>query len=105
MDAWLRAGQAYPMFWELSLREIDVILRAHAKRLETEQRLRRLQSYELGQLMRIAVNAPDKFPELADFLGEGPRQKSSSDADIAAFFKAHANAQAQTQAKPQTSRS
>ncbi len=87
MDGWLDAGQCQDEFWSRSLREIDLVFRAHLRRVKRAARIRRVQAYEVAQLIGLAVNQPKDFPKPAAYLDDAPR-KPASEIELRAYLMA-----------------
>lgn len=59
----MRLGLPYAEFWDLSLREVDLVSRAQRKRLEDEVARERVLNQERASLMAFAFHKPAKMPD------------------------------------------
>ena len=91
LGQWCAAGQHYPLFWELTFREICTILDGDQKRRVREHDDARARNYELAVLVSFAHHDPGKMPA---FKASGADEKAKSDelaqAQVRGFFIAAA---------------
>ena len=72
----------YQDFWDLTLREIDIILTARSDQTRNELTVARSVNYELAALIRVAFHAPDKFPDYKKHIGSDDVAPENKDREL-----------------------
>lgn len=79
-------GLPAPEFWEITLAEADVIMRAAVARQVRQKSLDDGRAYTLAQLITYAVNDPRRMPKFDKVFPDGrPRKVQSPEAIWAAM--------------------
>lgn len=89
----MEAGHSYQTFWDLTLREVTLILRATRRREDRAAEERRQQAWHIAQLAATAVLDPKSLPDPAVFItGRRAAKKYATPAEFGAFLAAGASA-------------
>lgn len=88
LTEWLRAGQDYRLFWDLTPREIHLALKAHHARQTAEHDRERARLHEAAQLVGWAFHDPKKMPEFKATVPTKKREVSTAadEAMVRAYF-------------------
>lgn len=68
-------------FWDVTLREADVILRAAGEREHRQKRLADGRAYSLAQLISYSVNDPKRMPRFDKVFPDTSRKKQAQSAE------------------------
>ena len=87
-------------FWGVTLREVDVILRAAADRHHNLKEIEDGRAYSLAVLMSFAVNDPKKMPKMDKVFPSGRPRKQQSPEEMLALMRQWVETSQALEAKP-----
>lgn len=86
MSAWVGLGLPAPDFWEVTLREANVVMRAAVERQAAAKIIEDGRCYTLAQLFSYSVNDPKKMPRFDKVFPDGKPSKQQSPEEILALM-------------------
>ena len=86
MSDWLAQGQDYLSFWDLTPREIILILRGGVAKAQAQSDIERQQNYELAHLVAFAFHDPKAMPRFADAGQDTEKSDEVAQAQVRGFF-------------------